>query len=236
MDRRTFFSGVGSLAAAGAAAHFLNTDRPGTSTKAAPVAAAPLSSAHADRQLQAAFGLLPGSERWVVEGMEPPVYDLAYKLGVSAYDRAALAVLGYHSGPRPSFDSLELTINYRLSEPPYAAPYRAFRLFARKGEGPQASLPVQFDIAVPEGGTLGMNYRFDPQRFGPLAWGAASYALGGFGLGPGIHVIAGLSAETGLAPDLSQFTWGEASGELKRLDGGPADFDYLCLLLQPARA
>lgn len=235
MDRRTFFSGVGSLAAAGAAAHLLGSKaEPATSGPSVPPSL-PLNSAAPDRSAQIGFELLPGSERWAVEGFDPPVYGLAYKLGVSGYDRATLAILGYRPGPRPSLDSLELNINYRLSEAPYEAPFRAFRLYTRPSEGPLASLPTQFDIAVPEGGTLGLNYRFDPERFGPAAWGAASYALGGFGLGPGIHVLAGLSAESGLAPDLSQFTWGDEPGEVKRLDGGPVDFDYLCLLLQPAR-
>lgn len=235
MDRRTFFSGVGGLAAAGAAARFLATEAV-TESGTMPPAPVAMSASHAHAQAQIAFGRLSGSDRWVLEELDPPVYELAYKLGVSGYDRAGLAVLGYRPGPRPSFDHLELVINYRLSEPPYQAPFHAFRLLTRQGERPRASLPMQFDIGVPDGGTLGINYRFDQQRFGPAAWGAASYALGGFGLGPGIHVIAGLSAETGLPPDLLQFTWSETPGLLKRLDGGEVDFDYLCLLLQPARA
>ncbi len=234
MDRRKFFSGVGTLAAAGAAAKFLVPEE-NSLTKQQAAAPAALHVQHAKAALAPAFGRLPGSGHWVLEGFDPPVYELAYKLGVSAYDRAEMVVLGYQAGAQPSFQSLNLTVTYRLAEAPNYAPFYAFRLGLGSDGQVQSSLPTRFDISVPDGGLLGWSYRFDAARFGSEAWGSAAYPLGGFGIGPGIHVIAGLSAETGLPPDLSQFTWTETPGVLKRIDGGPVDFDYLCLLLQPAR-
>jgi len=235
MDRRKFFSGVGTLAAAGAAAKFLSSEDTASVKQQATVPTASHSQ-HAKAALAPAFGRLYGSEQWVLEGLDPPVYELAYKLGVSTYDRAELVVLGYHPGAQPSFQSLNLTVTYRLNDAPSYAPFHAFRLWLGSDGRVQSSLPNRFDISVPDGGMLGWSYRFDSGRFGNDAWGSAAYPLGGFGIGPGIHVIAGLSAETGLPPDLSQFSWSETPGVLKRSDGGPVDFDYLCLLLQPARA
>jgi hypothetical protein len=232
MNRRKFFAGVGSIAAVGAAARIWQSEEPATPAQSpeAPVG----HSIHQTPASAIAFERLPGSEEFIHSLLDSPVNRLAYKLGISSYDRAAISILGYEPGEQNSLQSLDLVVNYQLSEPPYQAPFYAFRL-RRNGQAVDVSQPVSFDVAAPEGATLGVSYRLDPQRHGNAAWGALSFGIGGFGLGPGIYVLAGLSASTLSAPRLDLYTWGEVPGKIAHRGGEPIDFDYLCLALTPKR-
>ncbi len=240
MNRRGFIAGVGTIAAAGAAA-------PASGGPTSPAAASgrfdanadPVGIVRADPSAPGAgltLGYIPGSAGFANAGA--PRTDKLTRRGLWGLGgvRAAIAVLGCVRSAAPTIERVDLTVNFALAEPPYLAPFHAWQYVDMPGRHATASSPLRFTTSVPGAAGIVVSFRVRSPTSGATATGTLEYPIGGSGLGPGLYALAGPSPAAGGPPDWNELTWGEQPGTLARHDGRTIDFDYVTLLLSRTRS
>lgn len=246
MNRRDFFTGLGTLGVVGVAAQALrgsDSESSGGPTASRNRFASagfganinPVDSTQTKRLARGGvtLGYIPGSAELVNANAIPGNnFALRNLLGLVNV-RAAIGILGYVPSASPTFERVDVTINFAISEPPFYVPFYAWQHVNLPGQYVKSSSPLNFTASVPDAAGITVEFQVKDPLSGRISSGVLYYAIGGSGLGPGIYALAGPSAATGAAPDWSQIAWAEDARSLARVDRMPIDFDYVTLVLSP---
>ncbi len=249
MNRRGFVAGVGTVAAAGAASQVLReagvadsgASRAGGVAGPSRAFAAngnPIGTTRMDQGVPGSgvtLGYIPGSARFANPNAQPVEALTIRNLWRVVSARTVIGILGYVPATAPTIERVDITVHFALDEPPFMAPFYAWQHVNLPGQYPKTSSPLSFNANMPNAAAIEVGFRVRSAMDGTIAAGSLYYPVGGAGLGPGIHALAGPSAATGGAPDWNGVTWGDRAGSLARLDGRAIDFDYICLVLSPTR-
>jgi len=251
MNRRGFVTGVGTVAAAGAAAQALRgpgsgsalsgglhaDHRPGGSgefgAKRNPVGTTRVDQSAPGGGLT--LGYIPRSARFANPNALPVEQITLRNFWKVINARTAIGIIGYVPSESPTIERVDITVNYALDEPPFVAPFYAWQYVNVPGQYAKSSSPLSFTAMLPNIAAIDVSFQVRSATTGAIASGSLLYPIGGSGLGPGIYALAAPSPGTGGAPDWDGLTWGDRAGSLARLDGRAIDFDYICLVLSPTR-
>jgi hypothetical protein len=245
MKRRNFVTGLGTVVAAGATAQTLLRSSETSVVAAAsdtllghrmrvnhtPVGTAQISQGAAGEALT--LGYIDGSAEFLVQGSKRAEHTLR-NLWALINMRATIGIQGYVPAASPAFQRIDLIVNFKLNEPPFAAPFYAWQHLDIPGQRRMTSSTLAFTTGVPGAAAISVQFQVKSPISGSVVTGKLDYPIGGAGLGHGIYALAGPSPSTGGAPDWGGVTWARRAGELARHDGGAIDFDYITLALLPA--
>ncbi|MFO1312330.1 MAG: hypothetical protein U1F41_09730 [Burkholderiales bacterium] len=247
MDRRSFISVMGALAATAGASAAVSNWREAREAAAAKVRAAGLARS-AGMPAAASETLMAPDRRFVDLAFVPETAIAASQSGVDPMAgrkivvapgdglRYAVRVAGLRRArPSPALQRIDVTVRYAIDEAPHFVPFVAWSHL--EGTPARTSSPMSFVVQVPDRAALEVSYVLSPGIAGPNAQAGSLYLpVGGAGLQPGIYAMTTPSASTGLVPDVQDFSYtGNSRAPLTVRRGVPLDFDHFVFALRTYR-
>lgn len=251
MDRRSFISVVGALAATAGASVGLGNLREGRELAASKARAAGLAQsagmpASASETLMAPdrrfvdLAFVPESAIATTQAGEAPTLTRAGAskavLSASLEPRYSVRLAGLRRARlTPALQRLDITVRYAIDDAPHFVSFVAWSHV--EGNPARTSSPVNFTTLTRDRAALEVNYVLAPGIAGSAAQSGSLYLpIGGNGLEPGIYAMTTPSASTGLVPDLQDFSYtGNSRDPLTVRHGVPLDFDHFVFALRTYR-